>query len=48
MKSVQLNALGPMSQLSQLEVDRLNISRNKPLTNFFAIAALPFLIVAQK
>lgn len=43
MKSVQLNALGPMSQLSQLEVDRLNISNNKPLHQLFRNCCLAVL-----
>lgn len=43
MNSVQLNALGPMSQLSQLEVDRLNIKSNKDLHRLFRNCCLAVL-----
>ena len=43
MNSVQLNALGPMSQLSQLEVDRLNILKNKELHRLFRNCCLAVL-----
>lgn len=43
MNSVQLNALGPMSQLSQLEVDRLNIGNNKELHRLFRNCCLAVL-----
>lgn len=43
MNTVQLNAMGPMSQLSQLEVDRLNIGKNKELHRLFRNCCLAVL-----
>ncbi|XOV79147.1 MAG: nucleotide 5'-monophosphate nucleosidase PpnN [Aestuariibacter sp.] len=43
MTSVQLNAIGPMSQLSQLEVDRLKRSTNKELYQLFRDCCLAVL-----
>ena len=43
MNSIQLNALGPMSQLSQLEVDRLNAVKNKELHRLFRNCCLAVL-----
>lgn len=43
MNSIQLNALGPMSQLSQLEVDRLNFTNNRELHTLFRNCCLAVL-----
>lgn len=43
MTSVQLNATGPMSQLSQLEVDRLNFTNNRDLHTLFRNCCLAVL-----